>query len=370
MQPAYPVATVAAARVHPHFAAHSLPPGAAAPPDQLTIEALIDAAFWTSLRREEGYVPRVSLAFVTPEQVVYPLTLERSIALSPAALTRVAPAVERPGIHLGVCREASGELRVWGAVRTLPPYCFVLEVIAPGVLVVKHNRAEDAGKFVNVAVIQGDRIKVIDQRAAAVPDCPSLVTSLLGLDTRFAAPRDVNVLIQLAVSMRNHGRGGVLLVTPAGSETWKESILHPISYAVAPAFSGLAELMQSGERTRNWEDALRRAVDGLGGLTAVDGATVIDANYALLAFGAKILRRRKFPVVPRVIVTEPVEGAEAIVASPSQIGGTRHLASAQFAHDQRDAVALVASQDGRFTVFGWSPCESMVHAHRIESLLL
>jgi len=30
----------------------------------------------------------------------------------------------------------------------------------------------------------------------------------------------------------------------------------------------------------------------------------------------------------------------------------------------------VASQDGRFTVFEWSTCESMVHAHRIEALLL
>ncbi|MGI9181745.1 MAG: putative sensor domain DACNV-containing protein, partial [Longimicrobiaceae bacterium] len=44
--------------------------------------------------------------------------------------------------------------------------------------------------------------------------------------------------------------------------------------------------------------------------------------------------------------------------------------AAQFVHDQRDALALVASQDGRFTVFGWSPCEERVHAHRVETLLL
>ena len=55
---------------------------------------------------------------------------------------------------------------------------------------------------------------------------------------------------------------------------------------------------------------------------------------------------------------------------PTQLGGTRHLSAAQFVHDQRDAVALVASQDGRFTVFAWSPCEDMVHAHRVETLLL
>ena len=42
---------------------------------------------------------------------------------------------------------------------------------------------------------------------------------------------------------------------------------------------------------------------------------------------------------------------------PSQLGGTRHLSAAQFVYDQRDASALVASQDGRFTIFQWSPCE-------------
>ena len=38
--------------------------------------------------------------------------------------------------------------------------------------------------------------------------------------------------------------------------------------------------------------------------------------------------------------------------------------------DQRDASALVASQDGHFTIFQWSPCEEMVHAHRVEALLM
>jgi hypothetical protein len=46
------------------------------------------------------------------------------------------------------------------------------------------------------------------------------------------------------------------------------------------------------------------------------------------------------------------------------------LSAAQFVFDQRDASALVASQDGRFTIFQWSPCDEMVHAHRVEALLL
>jgi hypothetical protein len=69
-------------------------------------------------------------------------------------------------------------------------------------------------------------------------------------------------------------------------------------------------------------------------------------------------------------VTEPVVGAAARVVHPTELGGTRHLSAAQFAQDQPGALALVASQDGRFTAFAWSPCEDIVHAHRIESLLL
>src|SRR5436309_2971480 len=73
-------------------------------PDQETIETLIDTAFWASLRREEGFTPRISLAYLPPSQADHPLLLERPLAIDAAALTRVAPAVERPGVHLGVWR--------------------------------------------------------------------------------------------------------------------------------------------------------------------------------------------------------------------------------------------------------------------------
>jgi hypothetical protein len=376
-EPAYPAARAAALRVHPHYAQHlaariEADRGASLLPEVETIEAMIDVAFWASLRREENHTPRVSLSFVAPAQVELPLVFERPVALAAQPLTQLAPAVERPGIHLCVGRR-HGELVVWGATRTLPEFCFVLEVVAPGLLVIKHSRGEESGKFVNVAVLQGEEIKVVDQHAATAPDCPELLTSLLGTQSELDSPDSVNVLIQLAVSMRAHGRGGSLLVVPADTEVWQESILQPVRYAVAPPFCALVDLMSEDrdERSRRrWKEALHRVVEGIAGLTAVDGATVITDRYELLAFGVKILRRAHWEPVSGVIVTEPIEGTVAAIAEPAQLGGTRHLSAAQFAHDQRDAIALVASQDGRFTVLGWSPCEQMVHAHRIETLLL
>ena len=140
-------------------------------PDQGAIEALIGAAFWASLRREENYVPRISLAWLAPDEVAHPLILAEPLPLDPGMLAKVAPAVERAGIHLGVSRigrraarvghdpHASALLprprsrRAGPARRQAPP-------------------ARRSGKFVNVAVLEGDQIKIVDEHASSLPDCP------------------------------------------------------------------------------------------------------------------------------------------------------------------------------------------------------
>ncbi len=134
---AYAAARAISRNLHVYFAKHretALQQGetrVAPLPEIETIEALIDAAFWASLRREEGFIPRISLAYLPRTQAEHPLVLERPLRIDPAAMSRVAPAVERPGIHLGVWRE-QGELFIWGATRGIPPLCFVVEVSAPG----------------------------------------------------------------------------------------------------------------------------------------------------------------------------------------------------------------------------------------------
>ncbi|MGA2600705.1 MAG: putative sensor domain DACNV-containing protein [Bryobacteraceae bacterium] len=373
-EPGYPAARVVSPFVHAHFLDQADRGGenAASVPGVASIEQMIDAAFWTSVRREEGYVPRISLAFLAPQQSVQPLRFERPLPLSPDALVKVGAAAERAGIHIGVWPEGD-ELRAWGLTTAIPPLCFVLEVTAPGLLVIKHQRGQKAGKYVNVAVLEGDQIKIIDERASSLPDCPSLISSLLGFESPSSWTHTINVLVQLAVSMREHARGGLLLLVPAGSSEWSESIVQPLSYAVSPPFSNLARLAREtpeGQRARVWEEELNRFVDAIGGLTAVDGATVMNSDYELLGFGAKVQRRKGSLPVDQVAFTEPIAGNAAALVHPEHIGGTRHLAGAQFTHDQHDALALVASQDGRFTVFAWSPCENMVHAHRVDSLLL
>jgi hypothetical protein len=300
------------------------------------------------------------------------MLFEHPLSLNAAVLTKLAPAVERPEIHLGVWN-IGDELRVWGTTRKIPSFCFVLEDIEPGLLVVKHRRLDGFGKYANVAVLKGEQ--VIDEKGTSLPDCPSLLKALLAFTAAATngPHHSLNVLVQLSASMRAHGHGGTLLVVPTGSDRWRESIAQPILYSITPAFAALSELLShkiDAKDRRQWESAMRRAVDTIGGLTAVDGAAVINDHYNLLAFGAKIRRAEGRPPVDKWVITEPIVGNLPVVVQPTEHGGTRHLSAAQFVNDQHDALALVASQDGRFTVFAWSPCEEMVHAHRVESLLM
>ena len=174
--PTYSVATLVAQSIQRHFARHmaaaQASDGPLAPPPTPAISSIIDAAFWASLRREEGRAPKISLALLPPSQAHHPLMFATRLPLTPAVLAKVAPAVERPGIHLGVWSDGDG-FWVWGTTRDVPAFCLVVEVVTSGLIVVKH-RFDAFGKFVNVAVLEGDQIKIVDEGVdRVVPDCRS-----------------------------------------------------------------------------------------------------------------------------------------------------------------------------------------------------
>ena len=245
----------------------------------------------------------------------------------------------------------------------------MLDVSEPGLVVVKHTRSDGFGKFANIAVLTGDEIRIVDEQNLILPQ----KTSLANFADHHSWKNSVNLLLQLAVSMHAHRRGGTLLVVPSGSNSWQSSIRHPLHYAITPNFSGLSTLMKEEvheQNTATWQRTMSREVGIVAGLTALDGAVIINDRYELLAFGEKIKRSDESRPIEQIMITEPVIGGEAVIVNPALTGGTRHLSAAQFVQDQKDAIALVASQDGHFTVFSWSENENIVHAHRIDSLLL
>src|SRR5262252_4369986 len=117
----YPAARVVAKRLEARIAESTTAykNSDAGKPDAAVIEEIITTAFWASLRREEGHVPRISLAFLPPEQSPRPLQFSARVRLDAHLLSRIAPAVEKPGIHIGVWLY-DGNLHAWGVTRTVP----------------------------------------------------------------------------------------------------------------------------------------------------------------------------------------------------------------------------------------------------------
>jgi hypothetical protein len=371
--PSYPAARIVAKRLEARVATSTTAlrkPGDAPEPDAATIEEIITTAFWASLRREEGHAPKISLAFLPPEQSIRPIQFNPRVRLEADLLARIAPAVEKPGIHIGVW-SYQNELYVWGFTRTVPTWCFVLEVVGPGLLVVKYRRDEPSTKFANIAVLEGADVKFIEQQPAMISESPPALGSLLVFYASAGRNESDNILVKIAIAMRAHGRGGSLLVVPRNTGLWLDSIVQPLTYSVIPPFPDIGTFLEQKEQGLEASTiTLQSAVDALAGLTAVDGATVISDYFEPLAFGAKIISRDGVNRIDQILLTEPIEGVRDANIDPAHLGGTRHLSAAQFAYDQRNAIALVASQDGRFTVFAWSSMHRMVHAHRLEALLI
>jgi len=110
-------------------------------------------------------------------------------------------------------------------------------------------------------------------------------------------------------------------------------------------------------------------VESIAGLTAVDGATVITDQYEVLAFGVKIKRAAGSASVEQMVLTNPLSGIRPLWF-------LRCSTAARATCRPRSSYMISAMRwrwwlTGRtLHYFAWSPCEEMVHAHRVDVLLL
>jgi hypothetical protein len=195
----------------------------------------------------------------------------------------------------------------------------------------------------------------------------------------------------VARSMRWHGRGGTLLVVPQG-DAWRASLQEPLAYEpmfdfprARESFSRVDEAASlygaHVDAQRDWRLLLserlhrparehRLSLRSVARLTAVDGAMVMTSDLEVAVFGAKI-RAIDADVAPEtVLVREPVEGTVEEEVPLARLGNTRHQSAAQFVFDQRDALAVVASQDRAVTILSWDDARGGVVAIRHAELAL
>jgi hypothetical protein len=364
----------------------AFPSGALEPPTLAELRQLVDAAFWASLRTEEGQGVRPALVLAPAGAASEAFEFSESAPLTAEHLANLSPALRHPDVHVGIWKYEDG-LRLWGLVLSPIEGALGIRATSPGVLQLS------AGPQL-VARLSGQRAQFVADGDAL--QFNELLTRALGLTSDiWLRAHQSDYLRHIARRMREHGRGGTLLIVPRPDGAWTETVrIHhrlvlPVQDIVnawrdeteasrrQSASAMILPIDVSHESSVERADALvaeriahRRArslSDRIGDVTAMDGAAVVTHELALLGFGAKITTD---VVPPSILEIRPVVGAAFEQRKLETLGGMRHQSAARFVTAQRDCVALVVSQDGMVSLFSWLDEEQAVLVVRELELLL
>jgi Probable sensor domain DACNV len=327
------------------------------------VSVLLNTAFWASLQQEEGRPVAAALLLQAPSSDE-DLIFEHSIPLSIEAVVKLAPAIHRERRGLGIRAEGPSRLEIWG-LTPMTSTALCVDVKGPGLLVVK-------GMLRNVMIYHAGEATFLEDE-----DYNTLVRL-----TRLALPADspaddrfVNAYWTTRVvdSMRRTGHGGIVLLVPSGSSDWRDALSDAPKYQCSPPFRGLRDALDRllpnpyAVNALVESEHLQNAADAVGQVTAVDGATVLDMDLRLHAFGAMI-QSGQVSVGDIMCVEAGRAKAGGVLRSIRELGGARHRAAAEFCCRIRESVAFVASQDGSLTEFGWLQAEqkvvALLHAER------
>jgi hypothetical protein len=349
----------ALSQVHNAPTEHSSP-YLASPVTSRQLQSLIEVSFWASLIQEEGKYHEFSLALCPQEFTTDSFVFESRVSLEAALLARLAPAFGPQENSIGVWFDEHGELFIWGFTPAAG-ISLAVKVHEPGQLLVSF----DFGERGFTTFISGSRTEFVD---------PS------NLPQQWKRPElegrgDDHA--QIAEFMRSLKCGGTLLLVNQES-SWTDSIYQPVTFIGRPYEKIKNDILYrdkilkqesnndplTSHQHRSAREDANKSLEVIGNLTAVDGATLVTFDLVVLAFGAKIRAKNVDHKPERLVISEPFEGSVEREIGLSELGGTRHQSAAQFVFDQKDAIAIVASQDGRLSVLGWDQAEGKVSVIR------
>jgi sensor domain DACNV-containing protein len=350
------------------------------------LEGLVKTALWASLKHEEGRFHNFSLLLAPPEAFYHPYIFDKPLLFDEEHLVKLAPALAPSANFIGLWPDDSGSIRIWGFASTIemerskPKYArayLFCEVIGPGYLLLSASY-RSIGMIFFTALITGTRTEFTRGNAFLESIVPDIKGKRL-LDLPLADIRSASDYRTIAKAMRSHQHGGTLLIVQENSQ-WNNSTRQPIPYIGQGYQSIKNSINDRNEIMEDWRQSLapsdrylwafetaKNSLNIIGQLTAVDGATVISRSFDVLAFGAKI-KSKSNP--EKISVSTPFENDLPRVESLSDLGGTRHQSAAQFIYEQKDAIAIVASQDGRVSLMKWDYEEDMLCVMRPAEYVL
>lgn len=351
----------------------NIPEKAAFIPSREYISQAIDAAVWTSFATDEGNAVTLSIILNPAEDSANTFLFEEPISFDVKNLVKLGAALENPKAHIGIWPDNEQNLHVWGfknrTVNTLVANLCV-EAIGPGRVLITYG-----GK--SLAAVIGNEALFIDHSNLLKILVPKLSASIeSGHDKMLCLMRYLS-LLNTARKMREHTRGGILLVVP-DSDDWRHSIDTPMPYkggtnflesdydvaqkpslmsSVTDFFGALVKNKTVSEREtlEQLSEQVEQQCRRIAMLTAVDGALAMSYDRFVYCFGAKIIPAPDQISPTKINVLKPVEDNEVQVANVMDLGGTRHQSAARFAHAQPGSTAIAVSQDGDVTILTTDP---------------
>ncbi len=342
-------------------------------PSQQLILQMIDSAVWTSFATDEGNTVTISIILNPSEDSFDTFIFDKPISFDVNNLVKLGAALEIPRADVGVWPNEENRLVIWGfktrSVDTLIPNLCV-EAMGPGSVLITFG-----GK--SLAALIGNKAFFIDHAPLMSKIIPKLSSPHdKQKDTILHLMRYMS-LLNTARNMRQHARGGTLLVVSDTGE-WQHSIDTPVPYtggaiflesdydvtkkpslmATVKNFFGASfqnKTLVERENLERFGNQLDQQCKHIARLTAVDGALVMSFDRFVYCFGAKITLGQNQILPTDIRVYKPVEGDNGSTVNLMDLGGTRHQSAARFVHAQPESVAIVVSQDGHVSFISSDP---------------
>jgi hypothetical protein len=346
------------------------------PLDPSQFQTFIETAYWASLQQEESRFHDFSLILMPREKMRKQYghyVFKQPVPFNVTNVAKLAPALDPQANSVGVWINESGQLAMWGFVPT-DDTGLTAETLDPGQLLISFKEIGLEHFTLLLSGTRGEFVRRSEFLSWLVPESKTERQMDVWRKHEAEVMRAVDYR-NITTFMRSHRHGGTLLVVKEDSD-WGLSLAPSITFAAKEAYDKVSIDVSLRDRTIKQEEdreviytesprfklaieSGKKSLETIGRLTAIDGAAVMSYELNVLAFGAKI--KPKGQGKPqRVLILEPFEDSSPKEIDLAVLGGMRHQSAAQFVFDQQDALAFVASQDGRLSAMRWDAERKLV----------
>lgn len=341
------------------------------------IAKLCMAAFLASLRQDEGRAVRGTITLLSPDQFHSPIVLARPLQVDGDELVSLLH-VSASGT-VGVRINTSGELELWGTAEHSKRPCLRIQILGPGTMTVNIVHVEKDLSHTPVVIKNG---RPYTPPAVSEETLRDLLDDIFSstedsIDSVLEQAQRVPQIISVIKSMRAQHHGGTIIVVPNSAAQENITIKHALHENGRNFLKDC--LTKNYQKREVWEqhiddyikwsefegasDIAAVALHQLGALTALDGAVVIGTDFSVYGYSGKL----PMPNTEQVYQIQKMDlllGFEnqTTLCNLKDFHGTRHQSAAFYVHENRSAIAIVASQDDRLTILAWDKNKHMVLA--------